>query len=600
MTTQDPGLNPHAVPSAIDLHTNNLRLIRMRWLAGAVMLIATVFSVTVLNVPLPTAALIILSLVVLAYNAVMWAIARRAGEMWLHAIAKAQVAFDWLALASFVHFTGGIESPAIAFFLFHLIVAALLLTERTSYVYAASVIGVVAAIAALEAIGWLPHVTVIPALPPNLYRDPLYIAAILIFFSISVGVIVALVTPIVRELRDRERRLSMLSSTLQVLPSSLDLPHVLNQLVISITRSLEAKGASIRLLDKTGAQLEVAAAYGLSQRYLEKGPVVVDHSPIDQEALRGRPIIVEEAITDRRFQYPAEIVAEGIHSILCAPLIGRRGPLGVLRVYGWRPGCFNQKDAEFVLTIARQGALSIENAMAYTELRRVDQTKSQFVRTVTHELRGPVVGAQSLLRTVTRDLAGGLNDVQRDILRRLSDRLDALKLLIDDLLDLAAGKVEGLQAPLTPVSVEAIVLNIVDRLSTQAEEKQIDLKMEYVPRGLTVMATEDGLHRVFLNLIGNAIKYTPPGGKVNVRMDQCDDEVVTAIVDTGVGIPEADLPHVFEEFYRASNVKQEGLTGTGLGLAIVKDLVERYEGRISVHSTVGEGTTFTVVLPMAR
>jgi signal transduction histidine kinase len=114
------------------------------------------------------------------------------------------------------------------------------------------------------------------------------------------------------------------------------------------------------------------------------------------------------------------------------------------------------------------------------------------------------------------------------------------------------------------------------------------------------MATEDGLHRIFLNLIGNAVKYTPVGGKVNVRMDQCGEEIVTAVIDTGVGIPEADLPHVFEEFYRASNVKQDGLTGTGLGLAIVKDLVERYEGRISVHSTVGEGTTFTVVLPMAR
>jgi signal transduction histidine kinase len=600
MTSQGKELDPHAVPSAIDLHHNNLRLIRMRWIAGAVMLLATVFSAAVLNLALPAAALIILSLIVLAYNAAMWAITRRAGERRLRSIATAQVAFDWLALALFVHFTGGIESPALAFFLFHLILAALLLEERTSYIYAVSVIGVVAAIAALEAMGWLPHYTVIPALPPDLYRNPLYIATILIFFSITVGAVIVLITPIVRELRDRERRLNMLCSTMQALPSSLELPHVLDQLAVSISRALGAKGASIRLLDKTGAQLEIAAAYGLSQRYLEKGPVVVDHSPIDQEALRGRPIIVEETTANPRLQYPAEIVAEGIHSLLCAPVVGRRGPLGVLRVYGWRPGSFNEKDAEFVMTIARQGALSIENAMSYTELRHLDETKSQFVRTVTHELRGPVVGAQSLLRAVTRDLAGGLNDVQRDILRRLSDRLDALKLLIDDLLDLAAGKVEGLQAPLAPVSVEAIVLNIVDRLSPQAAEKQIELKMEYVPRGLSVLATEDGLHRIFLNLIGNAIKYTLPGGRVNVRMDQCEDEVVTAIIDSGVGIPEADLPHVFEEFYRASNVKQEGITGTGLGLAIVKDLVERYEGRISVHSTVGEGTTFTVVLPMAR
>lgn len=600
MAEQSSMLDGQVVPSSIDLLNNNQRLVGMRWLAGLVMLIATAISIYVFAVPLPALALYLLGVVVLAYNGLIWSVVRRASDEWLHLIATAQVAFDWLALALFMHFTGGIESPAIPFFLFHLVIAAILLPERRAYLYAVLIIGVVTGIAVFEAIGVLPHYTVIPALPADLYRNPLYIFAVVIFLSLTVGVVMLLVTRIVRDLRDREQRLQMLCGTIQVLPSSLDLPHVLNQVVVSITRALEAKGASIRQLDETGAQLKVAAAYGLSQKYLEKGPVMLAQSPIDQEALRGHPIIIEEVTHDQRFQYPAEIAAEGIHSMLCAPLLGRHGPLGVLRVYGWRPGFFNRRDAEFVMTVARQGALAIENAMAYGELRRTDETKSQFVRAVTHELRSPVVGAQSLLRTVTRDLAGGLNDVQRDILRRLSDRLDALKMLIDDLLDLAAGKVEGLQTALAPVSVEAIVLSVVDRLSHQAEEKQIDLKVEYVPRGLTVQASEDGLGRIFLNLIGNAIKYTPSGGRVDVRMDQCDEEVVTAVIDTGVGIPETDLPHIFEEFYRASNVKQNGIGGTGLGLAIVKDLVERYGGRISVHSTVGEGTTFTVALPLAR
>ncbi len=590
----------HEVPSSVDLHNNNLRLIDMRWTAGVAIVLATLLCATVLNVPLPTTALLILGAAVLAYNAVIWRIIQRAGEQWWYAIATAQVAFDWLALALFIHFTGGIESPAIAFFVFHLVLAAMLLKERRAGLFAVLAIVVVAVIAAAEAIGLIPHYTVISALPPDLYRNLLYIIATLTFFGLTMGVVSVLVTRVVRDLRDRERRLYMLCDTMQVLPSSLDLTHVLNQLTVSITRALEAKGASIRLLDETGEQLKVVAAYGLSQKYLEKGPVLLTQSPIDQEALRGLPIVVEETTADRRFQYPAEIVAEGIHAVLCAPLLGRRGPLGVLRLYGWKPGAFSSRDAAFVMTVARQGALAIENAMAYGELRRTDQTKSQFVRSVTHELRSPVVGAQSLLRTVTRDLAGGLNDTQRDILRRLSDRLDALKLLIDDLLDLASGKVEGLQAPLTPVSVEAMVLNVVDRLSHQAEEKQIDLKVEYVPRGLTVLASEEGLNRIFINLIGNAVKYTPVGGKVDVRMDQCGEEVTTAVIDTGVGIPEADLPHIFEEFYRASNAKQSSIGGTGLGLAIVKDLVERYGGRISVHSTVGEGTTFTVVLPLAK
>ena len=586
---------PVDVPTSVDLSNNSARLVRMRWLAGLAMLIVTPICVTVLNVPLP-AALYALGIGILAYNALMeWVYRRRP-----RSIVTPQIAFDWLALAIFVQLTGGIESPAVTFFLFHVLLASILLSRRSAFVYAALVIAVVAAIAAADAIGLTVHHQVLLALPPELYREPLFIVGTLIFFSITVLVTVSLITPIVSDLRDHERRLASLCMTIQVLPSSLDLPRVLDQLVRSITHSLQAKAASIRLLDETGNQLQIVAAYGLSQKYLAKGPVEMAHSPIDQEALRGHPIIVEEATTDQRFQYPAEIAAEGIHSILCAALIGPRGPLGVVRVYGWRPYCFNKRDAEFVATVARQGAMAIENALTYGKLRHTDETKSQFVRAVTHELRSPVVGAQSLVRTMTHDLAGGLNDMQRDILKRLSDRLDILKMLIDDLLDLAAGKIEGLQGELTDISVEATVLNVVDHLKAQAEEKHIDLQVDVLQRGLTVTASEDGLGRIFLNLIGNAIKYTPPGGKVHIGLEQSHHEAIATVSDTGIGIPEVDVPHLFEEFYRASNVKRNGITGTGLGLAIVKDLVERYEGRVSVCSQVGEGTTFTVVLPLAR
>ncbi|HEY4690644.1 MAG TPA: GAF domain-containing sensor histidine kinase [Anaerolineae bacterium] len=590
----------HSAPRDTELIKNSARLIRMRWLAGLAILIATPIGAHVLGASLPEPALYALGAIILACNGLMWWASRRDGTLWPSRVAIGQVAFDWLALAIFVHLTGGIESPAIAFFLFHILLASILLPGRVAYLYAALVIGVVGGIAGLEAIGRLAHYRVLPFLPPDLHRQPLFIASMLSFFGITVLVTVSLVTSLVNDVRDRERRLATLYQTIEVLPSSLDLSWVLDQIVQSVTHALRAKAASIRLLDSTGDRLKIAAAYGLSQKYLNKGPVEIARSPIDQEALHGRPIIIEETTQDKRFQYPSEIVAEGIHSILCAALIGRRGLLGVLRVYGWRPGFFNEKDAEFVAAVARQGAMAIENAMAYGELRRTDETKSQFVRAVTHELRSPVVGAQSLLRTVTRDLAGGLNDLQRDVLRRLSDRLDALKLLIDDLLDLAAGKVEGLQGELTPVSLEAIVLAVLERLSSQAEEKKIDLKVDYVPRGLIVTASEEGLGRIFLNLIGNAIKYTPAGGKVSVALEQQGGEVIATVSDTGMGIPEVDLPHVFEEFYRASNVKQNGLTGTGLGLAIVKDLVERYQGRVSVRSTLGQGSTFTVALPLAR
>jgi signal transduction histidine kinase len=172
-------------------------------------------------------------------------------------------------------------------------------------------------------------------------------------------------------------------------------------------------------------------------------------------------------------------------------------------------------------------------------------------------------------------------------------------LLIDDLLDLAAGKVEGLEGALTPVSVEAAILAAIDRLRSQAAEKNLVLSVNTLQRGMTVVGSEQGLGRIFVNLIGNAIKYTQANGRVDVRMERRGEEAVVTVKDTGIGIPELDMPHLFEEFYRASNVKQLGIQGTGLGLAIVRDLVERYGGHLTLHSRVGEGTTVTVTLPLS-
>ena len=114
---------------------------------------------------------------------------------------------------------------------------------------------------------------------------------------------------------------------------------------------------------------------------------------------------------------------------------------------------------------------------------------------------------------------------------------------------------------------------------------------------MVVWATEDGLDRILVNLVGNAVKYTPTGGQVTIEACIFDHEISVTITDTGIGIPADALPHLFEEFYRAPNVRAANIIGTGLGLAIVKRLVERYSGRIEVESTVGQGTTFTLTFP---
>jgi two-component system phosphate regulon sensor histidine kinase PhoR len=179
----------------------------------------------------------------------------------------------------------------------------------------------------------------------------------------------------------------------------------------------------------------------------------------------------------------------------------------------------------------------------------------------------------------------------------ISRRLDLLENLINDLLDLAAGKAAG-AAKAEPVLLNASIGRVMLLLQPRAEDKGIRMTFQPCRDQLVVQGTEDGLDRIFVNLVGNAIKYTPSGGTVGVSLQQVEGQAQLEISDTGIGIPEQAMPELFKEFYRAPNAKQSGEVGTGLGLAIVKNLVEQYGGRIQVKSREGRGTTFTVAFPL--
>lgn len=239
-----------------------------------------------------------------------------------------------------------------------------------------------------------------------------------------------------------------------------------------------------------------------------------------------------------------------------------------------------------------------ELARARAEAERLTEFKSQFTTLVAHELRAPIGGAQSLLRTMNRGLVGELNEKQREILGRIEARLDMLLALVNDLLALAASKTMAADEPRTNLSLRDALQAVVDRFVVEAAQKQIALVCDDIPESLTVQATEAGLDRIFSNLIGNAIKYTPVGGRVGVATAVQTAHVRITITDSGIGIPADDLPHIWDEFYRAQNARQSGIVGTGLGLSIVKQLVESLGGAVAVDSTEGKGTTFTVDLPV--
>lgn len=401
--------------------------------------------------------------------------------------------------------------------------------------------------------------------------------------------------------QDLERAYSRMETLYEIArstTSTLDLDQVLQSVVQHAAEAFGAQGCSIRLLDEGGRALRIAAAWGLSERYRSLGPIEVQRSGIDREALQGQPVIVVQAPLDPRTDNPQEVEREGICSILCCPLLVRGRAIGVIRIYSAACERWDRKEADFLMAIANEVAVAIANALAYQKLAEIDRAKSQFVLTVTHELRAPVATLQSLLRVIADGYAGEVSEKQKELIDRATRRTAFLQRLIDDLLDLAAGKTEHLAETPRPVALNPLVLKVANQLRPLAEVKQQELQVRVPDVLLVVTAIEEGIERILTNLVGNAIKYTPPGGRIEVLLEQMEQEAHLVVRDTGIGIPAEAQPHLFEEFFRAENAKAIEREGTGLGLSIVKSLVDRYGGRIGVESAVGRGTTFTVLLPL--
>lgn len=596
-------------------------LINLRWLAGGGVIAASWVVRFVFNLTAPTGALCTIGAAILLYNLIFFGLERRyrnktSPELVYGRLAKWQTGLDWLAMALLIHFSGGIESPVILFFIFHIIIASIFFPPGTAYEFSLLAITLVSGIALLEYFGILPHHFILGYLEFPVYQNRLYLLAVLVFFA-STGLISAyLVTSIHDRLRQREEeimeltenlrrataRLQALNEGARTVGSTLDLPQVLDRLVKSTAKVMDVRACSIRLLDKSGRQLEPVAVYGLSQAYLNKGPVDANINPLARETLSGRVINIPNAPENPLLQYPEEARQEGIQSMLSAPLIGKSGPLGIIRAYAVEPNRFTPDDEAFLGAIAAQGSIAIENALAYQAIEELDTLKSQFIRMVTHELRSPVSVTRSLLRTIVTGYAGEVTEQQLDILNRASRRVEFLQKLIDDLLDLAAGKVmEKTNEVLSPIPLAPAIQKVIDRYALPAKEKDIIIQMNNRSPGkhILVMATVEGLDRIFNNLVSNAVKYTPVGGRVQIELSQMDHETEVIVEDTGIGIPEEAIGHMFEEFYRAPNAKEMEQEGTGLGLTIVKDMVTKYGGRISVQSKLNKGTRFTVVLPIA-
>jgi signal transduction histidine kinase len=241
-----------------------------------------------------------------------------------------------------------------------------------------------------------------------------------------------------------------------------------------------------------------------------------------------------------------------------------------------------------------------ELAGTSARLAELEARKSRFMRLAAHQLRAPLSAIRSLLSITLGDQKGMDEAKRREAIQRAETRTGQLLDLLSDLLALARLR-DARLAPheLALVPVDEAMGRVVEFYRPQMTEKHQNLTVQLEAGEATVLAEEARLRDVFTNLISNAVKYTPDGGKVEVTTRSDDECVICEVADTGIGIPAEDQEHLFEEFFRAGNAKEFAQEGTGLGLSIIRETVERAGGNIACESQLGEGTRFVVTLPLA-
>ncbi|HEY1015331.1 MAG TPA: HAMP domain-containing sensor histidine kinase, partial [Herpetosiphonaceae bacterium] len=230
-----------------------------------------------------------------------------------------------------------------------------------------------------------------------------------------------------------------------------------------------------------------------------------------------------------------------------------------------------------------------------THFKELDALKSRFVSTVSHDLKSPLTAIQGYAQLVADGHLGPISDPQRDALQAVIRNSASMTMLISDLLDL--GKLEagiGINPQLCDLSV--LVREVVDEMQIRAKLQKLQLQQK-LPVRLPLVADPARVRQVLANLVSNAIKYTPSGGQIHVVAYARNGNVNIAVKDSGLGIPDDALPHIFDRFYRVKRDSDSKVEGTGLGLAIVKSIIEEHGGQINVTSKVGAGSTFLVSLP---
>jgi signal transduction histidine kinase len=378
--------------------------------------------------------------------------------------------------------------------------------------------------------------------------------------------------------------------------SSNKVEDLLELAVWKATTLLDARGSLLRLLNLDTQELELSAAYGLSDAYLAKGPVTRTNIISDIYSQK-EAIIIDDIGNDPQVQYPREALNEGIKLFLDLPLTFQNGVVGVLRVFFDEHREFFDEEIDFAVSLAQLCSCAIEKArLIECQQSRYDQLAlhtekltalGRMAAGIAHEINNPLAGILLFSSNLVKKADQGPMKEGLEIIVRESQRC---KIIIQEMLEFARDR----QPQKRYADVNRIMEKSLTILENEMRLRHIQLKKSLSEALAKTLLDENQLEQVFVNLILNAIQAVNENGAITVhtRMDPGRESIVTEITDTGCGIARENLDKIFEPFF---STKKEG---SGLGLAVSYGIIQNHQGRIEVESREGQSTCFRIILPI--
>ena len=415
--------------------------------------------------------------------------------------------------------------------------------------------------------------------------------------------------------QDAHRRAGELAALLEIdrhISSTLELPVVLERIATHARELLKSDDSEVYMLEPDGQTLRAIVAMGRHVDEIKVHSFKLGQGIIGHVAHSCVAELVNYSERDPRSVRIPDIPEEH-EALMCAPLISKGQMLGVMAVArsGDRP-LFQQSNLYFLKGLAAQAAIAIENARLYAterqrtielaraleQQRELDRMKNEFIQNISHELRTPLAIVRGYAELLDSGELGELPRNQRESVNVMARRSRMLSKMLDDLLAILAAETHKMA--MEPVDLAQLLETMLVDFQAAAKQSDIVLTADMAADLPPVAGDQVQLRRVFDNLLGNALKFTPAGGTVTVRLLSVDANLVLEVADTGIGIPADQLGRVFDRFYQVDGSTTRRYSGVGLGLALVKEIVESHGGQVMVESQPDKGSMFRVTLPVMK